>query len=132
MYNPMGFAELTDQVSRLDWDAVLEGMGLTPEHLSTVINAQPSFFTGLDELLTDDLLDAWKSWARWHVVSSRAAYLSEAFVAQNFAFYGTVLSGTPQLRERWKRGVGLVNGALGEAVGKLLSLIHISEPTRPY
>ena len=69
MYNPMGFAELTDQVSRLDWDAVLEGMGLTPEHLSTVINAQPSFFMGLDELLTDDLLDAWKSWARWHVVS---------------------------------------------------------------
>ncbi|MCT1723783.1 peptidase M13 [Kocuria marina] len=119
MYNPMGFAELTDQVSRLDWDAVLEGMGLTPEHLSTVINAQPSFFTGLDELLTDDLLDAWKSWARWHVVSARAAYLPQAFVDQNFSFYGTVLSGTPQLRERWKRGVGLVNGALGEAVGEL-------------
>ncbi|WP_270255448.1 M13 family metallopeptidase [Kocuria marina] len=119
MYNPMDFAELTGQVSRLDWDAVLEGVGLTPEHLSTVINAQPSFFTGLDELLTDDLLDAWKSWARWHVVSARAAYLPQAFVDQNFSFYGTVLSGTPQLRERWKRGVGLVNGALGEAVGEL-------------
>lgn len=119
MYNPMDFAELTGQVSRLDWDAVLEGVGLTPEHLSTVINAQPSFFTGLDELLTDEYLDAWRSWARWHVVSARAAYLPQAFVDQNFSFYGTVLSGTPQLRERWKRGVGLVNGALGEAVGEL-------------
>lgn len=119
MYNPMDFAELTGQVSRLDWDAVLEGVGLTPEHLSTVINAQPSFFTGLDELLTDEYLDEWRSWARWHVVSARAAYLPQAFVDQNFSFYGTVLSGTPQLRERWKRGVGLVNGALGEAVGEL-------------
>ena len=126
MYNPMSFEELTGQTRNLDWNAVLEGMGLTPEHLATVVNAQPSFFTGLDELLTPDELDAWKSWARWHVVSSRAAYLSEAFVAQNFAFYGTVLSGTPQLRERWKRGVGLVNGALGEAVGKLYVAEHFS------
>ena len=126
MYNPMSFEELTGQTQNLDWNAVLEGMGLTPEHLATVVNAQPSFFTGLDELLTPDELDAWKSWARWHVVSSRAAYLSEAFVAQNFAFYGTVLSGTPQLRERWKRGVGLVNGALGEAVGKLYVAEHFS------
>ena len=126
MYNPMSFEELAGQTQDLDWNAVLEGMGLTPEHLATVVNAQPSFFAGLDELLTRDELEAWKSWARWHVVSSRAAYLSEAFVAENFAFYGTVLSGTPQLRERWKRGVGLVNGALGEAVGKLYVAEHFS------
>lgn len=126
MYNPMSFEELVGQTQDLDWNAVLEGMGLTPEHLATVVNAQPSFFAGLDELLTRDELEAWKSWARWHVVSSRAAYLSEAFVAENFAFYGTVLSGTPQLRERWKRGVGLVNGALGEAVGKLYVAEHFS------
>ncbi|HAG62661.1 MAG TPA: peptidase M13 [Kocuria sp.] len=126
MYNPMSFEELAGQTRDLDWNAVLEGMGLTPEHLATVVNAQPSFFAGLDELLTPDELGAWKSWARWHVVSSRAAYLSEAFVAENFAFYGTVLSGTPQLRERWKRGVGLVNGALGEAVGKLYVAEHFS------
>ncbi|KAK0348041.1 hypothetical protein LTR94_038781, partial [Friedmanniomyces endolithicus] len=69
----MSFEELTGQTQNLDWNAVLEGMGLTPEHLATVVNAQPSFFTGLDELLTPDELDAWKSWARWHVVSSRAA-----------------------------------------------------------
>ncbi|WP_112234522.1 M13 family metallopeptidase [Kocuria sp. BT304] len=126
MYNPMSFEELAGQTQDLDWNAMLEGMGLTPEHLATVVNAQPSFFAGLDELLTPDELGAWKSWARWHVVSSRAAYLSEAFVAENFAFYGTVLSGTPQLRERWKRGVGLVNGALGEAVGKLYVAEHFS------
>lgn len=119
MYNPMTFTELAEQVSRLDWYSVLLGVGLTEDQLATVVNAQPSFFTGLDELLTDELLPAWKSWARWHVVSARASYLPEAFVNENFAFYGTVLSGTPQLKDRWKRGVALVNGALGEAVGEL-------------
>lgn len=119
MYNPMTFTELAGQVSRLDWYSVLLGVGLTEDQLATVVNAQPSFFTGLDELITDELLPAWKSWARWHVVSARASYLPEAFVNENFAFYGTVLSGTPQLKDRWKRGVALVNGALGEAVGEL-------------
>ena len=124
MYNPMTFTELAGQVSRLDWYSVLLGAGLTEDQLATVVNAQPSFFTGLDELLTDELLPAWKSWARWHVVSARASYLPEAFVNENFAFYGTVLSGTPQLKDRWKRGVALVNGALGEAVGELYVQEH--------
>ncbi|MBD2763903.1 peptidase M13 [Kocuria sp. cx-455] len=124
MYNPMTFTELAEQVSRLDWYSVLLGVGLTEDQLATVVNAQPSFFTGLDELLTDELLPAWKSWARWHVVSARASYLPEAFVNENFAFYGTVLSGTPQLKDRWKRGVALVNGALGEAVGELYVQEH--------
>lgn len=124
MYNPMTFTELAGQVSRLDWYSVLLGVGLTEDQLSTVVNAQPSFFTGLDELITDELLPAWKSWARWHVVSARASYLPEAFVKENFAFYGTVLSGTPQLKDRWKRGVALVNGALGEAVGELYVQEH--------
>ncbi|MBD2761844.1 peptidase M13 [Kocuria sp. cx-116] len=124
MYNPMTFTELAEQVSRLDWYSVLLGVGLTEDQLATVVNAQPSFFTGLDELLTDELLPAWKSWARWHVVFARASYLPEAFVNENFAFYGTVLSGTPQLKDRWKRGVALVNGALGEAVGELYVQEH--------
>ena len=119
MYNPMSFAELDEAVSVLDWRAVVAGAGLEENQLATVINAQPSFFTGLDDLLTDELLPAWRSWARWHVISARASYLPQEFVAEDFAFYGTVLSGTPQLKERWKRGVALVNGALGEAVGEL-------------
>jgi putative endopeptidase len=61
---------------------------------------------------------------RWRVVTSLAPYLSQPLVEENFAFYGTKLSGTPQMRERWKRGVSLVEGVLGEAVGELYVARH--------
>ena len=126
MYNPMGFEELAASTAVLDWRLLAEGAELPGTALRTVVNAQPSFFTGVEELLVDELLPAWRSWARWHLVSARASYLSSAFVEEDFAFYGTVLSGTPRLKDRWKRGVELVNGVLGEAVGELYVAAHFS------
>ena len=126
MYNPMSFEELAASGTVLDWRLLAEGAELPGTALSTVVNAQPSFFTGVEELLVDELLPAWRSWARWHLVSARASYLSSAFVEEDFAFYGTVLSGTPRLKDRWKRGVELVNGVLGEAVGELYVAAHFS------
>ncbi|NVC22840.1 peptidase M13 [Kocuria salina] len=126
MYNPMGFEELAASAAVLDWRLLAEGAELPATALRTVVNAQPSFFTGVEELLVDELLPAWRSWARWHLVSARASYLSSAFVEEDFAFYGTVLSGTPRLKDRWKRGVELVNGVLGEAVGELYVAAHFS------
>ncbi|MFF0902166.1 UNVERIFIED_CONTAM: M13-type metalloendopeptidase [Kocuria sp. CPCC 205316] len=126
MYNPMSFEELAASGTVLDWRLLAEGAELPGTALRTVVNAQPSFFTGVEELLVDDLLPAWRSWARWHLVSARASYLSSAFVEEDFAFYGTVLSGTPRLKDRWKRGVELVNGVLGEAVGELYVAAHFS------
>ncbi|WP_188534600.1 M13 family metallopeptidase [Kocuria dechangensis] len=124
MYNPMGFEELAATTEALDWRLLAEGAELPASALRTVVNAQPTFFTGVEELLTEDLLPAWRSWARWHLVSARASYLSSAFVEADFAFYGTVISGTPRLKDRWKRGVELVNGVLGEAVGELYVEAH--------
>ncbi|GAB2621425.1 M13 family metallopeptidase [Kocuria himachalensis] len=126
MYNPMSFEELAASGTVLDWRLLAEGAELPGTALRTVVNAQPSFFTGVEELLVDELLPAWRSWARWHLVSARASYLSSAFVEEDFAFYGTVLSGTPRLKDRWKRGVELVNGVLGEAVGELYVAAHFS------
>ncbi|ROZ65742.1 M13 family peptidase [Kocuria soli] len=127
MYNPFTWAELKESGEVFDWNAVVvDGLGLPATAVETVVNAQPSFFTGLEDLLTAERLEEWKSWARWRVITGRAAYLSNPFVQEDFAFYGTVLSGTPELKERWKRGVGLVNGVLGEAVGKLYVERHFS------
>lgn len=80
---------------------------------------QPSFIEGLGTLLTEERLDEWKAWLRWRVVHGAAAFLPEAFVDENFAFYGTQLTGVPVNRERWKRGVGLAEAALGEAIGRV-------------
>lgn len=64
-------------------------------------------------------MQAWRDWLAWHVVHAHALYLSSAFVEENFDFYGRTLSGVPEMRERWKRGVGLVDEALGEPPGRL-------------
>jgi putative endopeptidase len=82
---------------------------------------EPSFFSGVSDLLAnfDNQRQQWISWLKWNVISGSAAYLTDDLVNQNFAFYGTTLSGTPQIRERWKRGVSLVQGSLGEAIGKV-------------
>ena len=115
MYNPTDWTAL--DASGIAWTRVLSIAGVP--QLDQVIVAQPSFMADLAELLTAERLDAWKDWCRWALVSGLSPYLPEPLVQARFDFYGTVLQGTPQLRERWKRGIDLVQGALGEAVGKL-------------
>ena len=84
-----------------------------------VVAYQPSFFSGLGSLLVADRLEDWKAWLRAKVVHGLAAYLTDDIVQENFSFYGTELTGVPTIRERWKRGVSLVEGSLGDAVGKV-------------
>jgi len=75
--------------------------------------------TAWGEALEDVDLDDWKLWLGWQVVNATAPYLSSDFVARDFDFYGRTLTGAPVQRERWKRGVGLVERSLGEAAGEL-------------
>ncbi|KTR88309.1 peptidase M13 [Microbacterium testaceum] len=96
--------------------------GVAPGHegaLAEVVVYQPSFVEALGSLLTPERLDDWKAWLRFKIVHASAAFLSDAFVAENFSFYGTQLTGVPVNRERWKRGVSLTEAALGEAIGKV-------------
>jgi putative endopeptidase len=120
-YNKFSFTQIEKLSPGFDWSAWKQGANI-PEHvLETAIVRQPSFFTGLGQMLQDfdNHADKWRSWLTWQVLSNAASYLSGAFVNENFAFYGTTLSGVPELKERWKRAVGLVEGSLGEAVGQL-------------
>ena len=96
--------------------------GIAPNHpdaFAEVVVSQPSFLEGLTGLLVEERLDDWKAWLRFKIVHAGAAFLTDAFVAENFAFYGTQLTGVPVNRERWKRGVSLTEAALGEAIGKV-------------
>ncbi|MDO5498226.1 MAG: M13-type metalloendopeptidase [Propionibacteriaceae bacterium] len=119
MYNLMTWADFTAAAPGIDWAEFCAGAGVPESALAEVVNAQPSFVAGVAGLLAEDRLEQWRDWARFALVSSLSPYLSEEFVAARFHFYGTVLSGTPTNRERWKRGVALVEGALGEAVGRI-------------
>jgi putative endopeptidase len=119
MYNLMSLDEFVTSAPGLHWREFLAGGDIAEEKMSELVAMQPSFFTEVSALLTADRLAAWRAWARWKVISSLSPYLSSAFVDENFRFYGTVLMGTPELRERWKRGVALVEVSVGEAVGKI-------------
>jgi putative endopeptidase len=117
-YNLYQWADASSAAS-VDLNIWRDSMGVPDGAFDELVLRQPSFVEGLGGLLTEDRLPAWKDWLAWQVIRSNAAYLSDDFVEANFDFYVRTLTGTPQLRERWKRGVSLVEGAMGEAVGRI-------------
>ncbi|MFF2388717.1 M13 family metallopeptidase [Agromyces sp. NPDC058104] len=117
-YNLKPWQGVVDEAS-VDLEIWRDAMGVPAGAFDELVVRQPSFLAGLGALLTDERIPAWRDWLAWQVVRSNAAYLSSDLVEANFDFYGRTLTGTPQMRERWKRGVSLVEGAMGEAVGRI-------------
>ena len=118
VYNKEPVAKLNALTPGYDWSPYLDGIGVAGK-VDYVIVSQPSFMTGFAKLLKSTPLPAWKEYFDWQVLSSNASLLSKAFDEEDFAFNGTVLQGTPQQLPRWKRGVSLEEGAVGESLGKL-------------
>ncbi len=123
-YNPFDRAGLEELVGTFDWAAWLDGLGAPASLLADVVVREPSFFTGLAAALTEVPLDQWKAWLRWQLLHDVAPALSSRFVEEHFDFNGRTLTGAPELRARWKRGVGVVESALSEALGKLYVAEH--------
>lgn len=118
-YNKYNRADLETLSKGFDWSLWLKAGEIPELGFENTIVREPDFFAGLGTLLSEFDRNAWCTWLRWQVISGAAPYLNEALVEQNFHFHGTVLNGTPKLRDRWKRAVSLVEGAMGEAVGKV-------------
>ena len=117
-FNKKNFAEVQGLIGQFDLKLWAENAGVPGHVLESVVIAQPDFVENLGKMLARFEVAKWRSWLTWHLLSSAAPYLSSRFVNENFAFYGTALTGIPVLKERWKRGVALVESALGEAVGE--------------
>ena len=120
-YNKHTREQAMELAPNLDFELWAKHSGIPAQAFDDLNIHEPSFFSGVSELLAnfDNQINQWKAWLKWNIISGSAAYLTDDLVNQNFAFYGTTLSGTPQIRERWKRGVSLVQGSLGEAIGKV-------------
>ncbi|MEV5963185.1 M13-type metalloendopeptidase [Kribbella sp. NPDC051952] len=123
-YNKQDRAGLEGLTPGLDWTVWLEGAGVPASAFEQVVVREPDFLTAAATAFQEVELDRWKEWLSWRVVHSAAPLLSRAFVDENFSFYGKTLTGAPELRERWKRAVGTVESALGEALGKLYVAEH--------
>lgn len=117
LYNPVTREALGNAYPGLEWENLLGAIGLGGQ--KELIVAQPSAIAGAAKLLASESLDTWKDYLVVRILKHAAPLLPKAFVNENFAFDGTVLSGQPELQPRWKRGVDMTTGALGEAVGKL-------------
>ena len=129
-YNPMDWSAANALAGSVDLNLWLTALDVPAGSFDEVIVRQPSFVTGLASVLTADRLDAWRDWLAWQVIRSNSPYLSSDFVNTNFDFYGKTLTGTPELRARWKRGVSLVEGALGESVGRIYVERHFPEEAK--
>ena len=118
-YTLMTGAALRQHAPEFSWDSWLEGVGAPAGAFDEVVVRQPSFVAAAARQWAERPLEQWRAWLAIRTASAFAEYLNEAVVQQDFDFYGRTLSGTPQLRERWKRGISVVETALGEAVGRL-------------
>ncbi|QNI05244.1 peptidase M13 [Mycobacterium kubicae] len=118
-YNLRTFADLPTEAPGFDWTGWITALGSTPEAVAEVVVRQPDYLSAFAALWEGEDLQEWKWWARWRVIRARAPWLTQALVAEDFDFYGRRMTGTEQIRDRWKRAVSLVESLMGDAVGKL-------------
>ncbi|MDR2723477.1 MAG: peptidase M13 [Cellulomonadaceae bacterium] len=117
-HNPMTLGQLAASAPGFDFTRWVHALAGPEGAFDQLIVSQPSYFTGFAALWASENLDDWKAWGVARVIIKRAAYLTDAIVQANFDFYGRALTGAQEVRERWKRGVAVVESVLGEAVGQ--------------
>ena len=116
-YHKMTLDELKKEIPGFDWDAYLNKLGVLGVASLNVSQIPP--VKESVAIINTLPMDKQIAYLQWKLIDSAASYLSDDFVAQNFAFYGKVLSGKQEDQPRWKKAVSTVNGVLGEAVGQM-------------
>ena len=116
-YNKMTMDELKSNYPTFGWDAFLTALNL--KEVKEVIVGQPASLQATAEILDTLPLDRQARYLQWKLINASASYLSDALALQDFDFYGRTMRGTQQILPRWKRAVGTVSSALGEAVGQM-------------
>jgi predicted metalloendopeptidase len=116
-YNPTAIADLNTLTPAIDWNAYLKGVGFAK--VDTIIVTQPKYMKGLQTMFTENNLDAWKAYMRWMLLRGAAGQLSTEIETANWEFYGKALTGAIKQRPRNEKALQVVNGTVGEALGKL-------------
>jgi len=123
IYNKIAIADLPSIMPTFDWDAYLTSTQMK-DKLTHLIVMSPDYSTALDKMLNDVDMETWKTYLSWKVIDASASKLTKALDEQNFEFYAKTLKGVEEQEPEWKRAVGLVNGTLGEVVGKVYVAKH--------
>ncbi|MCK5075574.1 MAG: peptidase M13, partial [Calditrichia bacterium] len=121
-YNKYTIDELNNLTPNFDWAKFMKGIGASAQ--KTVIIKQPNYLEYFNTLIDEVTIEDWKTYLTFRLYKKFASQLNKEFVNTTFEFYGTTLSGMTVNRPRWKRGVGTVEGALGEVLGKIYVKRH--------
>lgn len=121
-YNAVAIADLPSIMPDFNWDGFLAELGI--QGLDKIVILTTDYMKALDGIITSTDLQTWKTYLSWAALNNTASRLTTALDQQNFAFYGTTLSGTEEQRPMWRRAVGVINGDLGEVVGKVYVKRH--------
>jgi predicted metalloendopeptidase len=116
-YNPMTVADLQKLTPAIQWESYITGLGLPK--VDTVIVSQPRYMEALQTIFTENKLEDWKAYMRWTLLNDAAGKLSTELETANWEFYSKTLSGAIKQRPRKERALQVINGATGEALGKL-------------
>ena len=120
--NPMTMTKLQALAPQLPWAAMMAHAGLGAP--TKVLVTEPSEVKVAGDLLASTSVAVWKDYLAYHFIRAHASYLPHAFDQANFEFFSHTLRDVPQQRERWKRGVQLINRGLGEEVGRIYVAEH--------
>jgi len=126
--NPMNLAALKKYVPSIDWDVVLAASGLS-EATDFVVNETTAIRDGA-KLIDTVPVDDWKVYMTFHLVDSYSTDLPKAFDVAQFEFRGKALRGVPQQRDRWKRGMTVLDNEIGEGLGQIYVRKHFVPETK--
>ena len=116
-YNPYTFEQVADEYNAVDWKAYFAAMGV--ENIEKIVVSQPSSFANIMEVIATTPVEALRHYVAAHYIDAASSYLSEEFALASFEFFGKTMSGTQEIRPRWKRAMGVPNSILSEAVGQI-------------
>lgn len=122
-YNKIDLGKMAELAPGYDWAAHFRALGVDKK-ITYVNVSQPSYLQAFAKLVQATPLDVWKTYFKWHLLKTSAHLLPQVFADEKFAFFGTTLNGSKAQEDRWKRGVRLVDGAMGESLGKLYVAQH--------
>ena len=116
-YNPTAIADLQKMLPVVDWNTYLKGVGFAK--VDTIIVSQPRYMSSLQTIFTENKVEDWKAYMRWMLLRGASGQLSTAIETANWEFYGKTLTGALKQRPRHEKALQVVNGTVGEALGKL-------------
>ena len=118
-YNKMTLAQFEETYPNIPLKAYTQAEGIDTKYIQELIVGQPAFFAGLDKLLPLLTADDLRAIMEWDLIQGSASYLSDAVREANFDFFGKTMSGRKEDYPLWKRATNQVQGAMGEALGKM-------------